>query len=780
MSSAVGAGGRLGAMTSWRPTGRGVEAAYGDHALAVTVLDPGLVRIRLGLDRRFAPRRSWAVTEPDSAWPGAAVEVRDGARGVVMATEELEIVLYPTGGAVDVHTRAGADVWSDGDVGGPSWSSETGIACWTKRLPADRRHYGLGERTGLLEKGRRRYTCWTTDEWRQQGPTTDPLYVAIPFLFSLDPDGSACGLFLDNTHRTTVDLADVDGGALRLEVSGGVPDHYVVHGPDPAAVLRRFTALVGRMPLPPRWVLGYHHSRWGYESADEIRDVAAGFRRRRIPLDAVHLDIDHMDGFRSFTWDPARFADPAALTSELAADGIRTLCIVDAGIAVEPEYPVYAEGHDRGFFLRTARDRDAPELHRYVWPGLCAFPDFARTEVRDWWGTMYRAYTDVGVAGFLDDMNEPAMHALPLDVEGSPNDEPPPDLPQGGDDEPTTHAEVRNVYANLENRAAYDFLRHERPDERPVLFTRAGFAGLQRHAGVWTGDVTSSFEHLEMSLAQLLNLGLSGVALAGADIGGFFEHCDEELLVRWTQLGALYPFARNHSARGTARQEPWAYGFRAEAACRRALELRYRLLPYLYTLFAEASATGAPVLRPLFWSFAHDRRTHAIADEALLGDALLVAPVLRPGKEAREVYLPAGRWTDLRSRTQHDGPTWILVDAPLDGAIPMFARGGSIVPLGPRLEWTDQRPLDPLTLEVFPDADGRALGALYEDDGRSPAHETGSFARTTLTHANGVLASRRVGGYEPAPRTVHVVVTTPQGIETGAVQDGAKWEIRPG
>jgi alpha-glucosidase len=745
---------RLGALTGWNGTGRGIKATYGDHCLSIAVLEPGLARVRVARHGIFAPRRSWSVVPSDDAWPPTVFETSNDGDHVCVRTSEVEIRLARSGGTVDVHTVDGRPVCIDGPMGGPAWEADGRRGRWTKQAPCTRRFFGFGERTGLLDKSGMRYTCWTTDEWRQQGPTTDALYVAIPFFLGLDVDGIAHGIFLNNTFRTAFDLSDLAAGTLLLEVEGGELDYYVIYGPDPAHVVQRFCRIVGRPSLPPRWALGYHQSRWGYENADQIRHVARELRSRGIPADAIHLDIDHMDGCRTFTWDGDAFPDPAALISELGEQGLRVLCVVDAGIKAETGYRVYREGTEGSRFLRRSRRATAPEFRGYVWPGLCVFPDFLRDEVRDWWGTQYRAYTNVGVAGFLNDMNEPAMHSVPLELDTSPNCEPPADLPHGDEDEPATHAEVRNVYANQENRATVDFLQRERPGMRPLVLTRAGFAGLQRDAAVWTGDNASRFEHLEMSLPQILNLGLSGVSFAGADIGGFFESCGDELLIRWTQLGAFYPFARNHSAKDTTPQEPWVRGARTEAACRRAIELRYRLLPYLYTLFREAAEDGTPILRPLFWHFPADPATHAIADEALVGDALLIAPVLRPGKQAREVYLPEGTWIDLRSRRSHVGPAWVLADAPLSGDLPIYARGGCIVPFGPLIQWSDQRPVDPLRLEVFPDDRGQATGTLYEDDGVSMAYQDGCFAVSDYAFREGHLSASRTGGYEPPCRSV--------------------------
>ena len=743
------------------------------------------MRVRLARDGRLAPRRSWAVARPDEAYPTVELEAVGRNGGVRVATGELVIDIQAEAGRVCVSDPAGRVILADGLTGGPAWQADSGRAWWTKHMPDDERYFGFGERTGLLDKRGRRYTCWTTDEWRHQAPSTDALYVAIPFFLGLSRAGRAYGVFLNNTFRTAFDLTAVQAAELRMAIEGGELDYYVLHGPQPARVLERFTGLVGRMPLPPRWALGYHQARWGYASADEVRHIVAEFRSRRIPLDAIHLDIDHLHGFRVFTWDPDRFPDPASLLADLRADGVRAVSIVDAGVKAEPGYRVYDEGHQRGYFVRRSRAPDAPEFLGHVWPGPCTFPDHARADVRAWWGDQYRADADLGVAGFLNDMNEPAMHDRPYDVPGSDNAEPPLDLPHGSPDEPATHAEVRNVYGLLEDRAAHEGLRRIRPDERPFLLTRAGYAGVQRYAGVWTGDVWSTWEHLEMSLAELLNLGLSGVAFAGADVGGFFGHCGPELLVRWTQLGAFYPFMRNNSAQGTARQEPWVWGERVEAACRRAIEWRYRLLPYLSTVVEEASRTGAPVLRPLLFQYPDDQRTHELADQALLGPDLLLAPVVRPGKTCREVYLPDGAWYDLRSGARHAGSDWLLADAPLEGDLPLFARGGSIIPCAPTVQWTDEQPLDPLILSVFPDEHASAEGELYEDDGHSLAYERGLSCRTRFSYVGpragraGMLSARREGPFAPPPRHVEVHLHGPDRVTSHLLgPDSSSWRTQ--
>lgn len=758
------------AVSSVRRDGDAIVHDPDGGVLVVRLLAPGIVRVRAARDGVFRPRRSWAVTPPDEDFAPLHVDSEPSAEGLRLTAGGLVIEVGEEG-FVRVQSTAGNELLTGCRL---RWDDD-GRVHWTLRPPRGRTCHGLGERTGLLDKSGRRYTCWPTDEWRHQGPETDSLYLPVPFLLVPAPDGRTFGVFLATTFRTTFDLRDVADETITLAAEGGELDAYVIDGPEPATVLERFTGLVGRMPLPPRWALGYHQSRWGYDSAERVLDVARELRARRIPADAVHLDIDHMDGARVFTWDRERFPDPPALVAELASLGLRTVCLVGADVKHEPggSYAVYEEGHERDAFVRTAA---GDELRGYVWPGVCVFPDFLRDDVREWWGGLYGTYVEIGVEGFLDDMNEPAMHDLPVDAPGNENIEPPLDTPHGPPQERVTHAEARNVYALLENEGAHEALRRLAPGRRPFLLTRSGFAGVQRHAGVFTGDQTSTWEHLEMSLPLILNLGLSGIPLAGTDIGGFFGNCDGELLVRWMQLGSLYPLARNHSAKDTTAQEPWAFGPAVEDACRRALELRYRLLPYLYGLFEEASRTGAPVLRPLLFHHAEDPRTHRLSDQALLGRDLLLAPVLRPGVEARAVYLPAGSWCDMRNDERYDGSRWILAEAPLTGELPLFARGGSVVPTGPDLRRVDERPLDPLTLHVVPDVDGRAEGRLYEDDGATEAYRADAAScETRYVYAEGKLAATRSGSFSPTARSVSVVVHG--GGTKGFPLDEPPWEV---
>jgi alpha-glucosidase len=732
--------------------------AAGLARVEITALAPGIVRVRVAPQGTPLARRPWAVDRPAEDWPEVPITLREtdntveldtGALCVAVARHPLRVSFMSGSGEVfaadDAELGCGWRAASTAmALAGGESDPAPALVC-QKVLPPGEHCYGLGERTGMLDKRGSRYTNWTTDTWNH-GPSTDMMYHAIPFLLALHPATGLCyGLYLNNTFRTVFDLGYTRPDRYRLEADGGELDYFVIHGTTPAEVVRGFTALVGRMALPPRWALGYQQSRWSYASEQEVRAVAAGFRAHDLPGEVIYLDIDYMDGFRSFTWNRETFPQPERLLADLRAAGFRMVPIIDPGIKDEPGNLVYDSGVAGGHFLRDA----AGELaHGFVWPGRCVFPDFARAATRAWWAEWHRSLLAAGASGIWNDMNEPSTGGSEI----------PPDAPAGDDARPATFAELRNLYGHLEAQATQAALLAARPDERPFVLTRAGFAGTPRYAAMWTGDNVSSWEHLEMSLPQLSNLGISGVAFCGPDIGGFFGNATPELYARWIELGALYPFARGHSARGSAPHEPWAFGDEVTAIARRYLQLRYRLLPYLYTLIERAAAAGEPLWRPLVYAYPTDPNVTALHDQALVGPDLVVAPVCRPGVRSRQVYLPAGMWHDYWTGEVLAGPLHTLARAPL-GTLPLYARAGAIIPTGAALRYSDERPLDPLTLDAYLGGDAsEARGELYEDDGHTFAYRQDAFRRTRYhyqrTAEGATLTATLEGSYQPAPRTL--------------------------
>jgi alpha-glucosidase len=614
-----------------------------------------------------------------------------------------------------------------------------------KKREEGERYFGCGERTSGLEKTGSHQVFWNVDPPLGHTASFNNLYTSIPFALSMT-NGRAHGLLFDNTGRVEFDLALENEDRSYYGAEGGNLVYYVFCGPTPAEVLTSYTELTGRTPMPPLWALGNQQCRYSYMDEDEVREVARGFRERDIPCDVIYLDIHYMDGYRVFTWNEERFPEPEKLASDLREQGFRVVTIVDPGVKVDENYPVYVEGRERDLFCKKL---DGEEYHNAVWPGICAFPDFTNPETREWWGEIHKALLDRGVAGIWCDMNEPSLFiprnsTMPGHVVH----------PGGPGGEAKYHAQVHNAYGSLMARAVREGLLDLRPDERPFVITRAGYAGLQRHALQWTGDNSSWWEHLWMSMPQLQNLGLCGVAWSGVDVGGFWGDANGELLARFTEFGAFQPFCRNHTAIGTRRQEPWAFGEPFESVCRKMLKLRQRLIPYLYSLFEMCHRTGFPILMPLLFEYPEDETTYTADDEFLLGDALLVAPITRPGIEHRHVYLPQGTWFHYWTGERFDGPAHILAHAPL-GEPPLYVKANTAVPMGPDMAHTGERAMDPLTFLLYPAANASAGElVLYEDAGDGFGYENGEYARRTgfcevLGDVISISLSERDGSFVP-------------------------------
>ncbi|MDX2213334.1 MAG: glycoside hydrolase family 31 protein [Oculatellaceae cyanobacterium bins.114] len=748
------------AVTAVEPHDRGVELVCGEARLRVSILAANLIRVRFVPNGDFLPRRSWAVTRDDAEWETPAFEIEEGEGAVrsssplgviALQTDKIRVLIHRNPCRIACYDTQMQPFASDAELG-LGWRSGS-VASW-KRIEDDEHFYGFGERTGLLDKRSERKTNWTVDAL-DYGSLTDEMYQAIPFFLALRP-GLSYGLFLNSTHWSQFDMGARQSGIWQMETQSSELDYYIIYGPEPAQILDTYTQLTGRMPLPPKWSLGYHQCRWSYESEDVVRELAREFRDRHIPCDVIHLDIDYMRGYRVFTWSPKRFPNPAKLIGDLAANGFKTVSIVDPGVKYEPEadYPIFDQGFERDYFVRKA---DGTLVHGYVWPEKAVFPDFLKPEVREWWGNWQKSLTEAGVAGIWNDMNEPALDDRPFGDEGNKIAFPL-DAPQGAEGERTTHAEAHNLYGLGMAQACAEGLERLR-NERPFVLTRSGFAGIQRWSSVWMGDNHSLWDHLEMSLPMLCNMGLSGVAFVGCDIGGFASNATAELFARWMQVGMLYPLMRGHSAMSTARHEPWVFGDRVETICRDYIELRYRLMPYLYTLFWQASNTGAPILRPLVYEFPNDPKTYTLHDQVMLGPFLMAAPVYRPGVECRAVYLPDGIWYDWWTGERYDGGNYIMAHAPLE-RMPMYVRAGAIIPMRTVTQYVDERPLTELTLWVYP-GDGEWL--LYEDDGRSFDYRSGAYSTTQYRVIQAeqqlhVDIEPRQGSWTPPDREVIVVM----------------------
>ena len=745
----------LESMFAEPPQGNSVTFRNSQGLVSVSILAPDVVRVRMTHGASFGPDYSYAVVKTD--WPSPQAEFAGTKQAETIRTADLEVRVQLSPFRITFYDRAGRLISKDSE--GMAWDGSR-VRCW-KWMPEDEHYFGPGEKGDDLDKRGHAYEMWNTDAYGW-GPTTDPLYVSIPFFLALRA-GRAYGIFFDNTYRTSFDMGKEFSDRYSFGAEGGEINYYFLNGPDPKQVLERYTDLTGRMTLPARWQIGYHQSRYSYYPESMVRFIADNFRERHIPCDALFLDIHYMDGYRIFTWDKSRFPDPAKLLSDLRRQGFRVVTIIDPGVKVDANYWVYQQGLAGNDFVRMP---DGKVYVGKVWPGDASFPDFTWDRVRDWWGSLYKGLIQDGVAGFWNDMNEPSIFdvpskTLPLDAV----------FYDRGLHSP--HAKVHNVYGMLMSEATRDGILKYRPNERPLVITRDTYAGGQRYAAVWTGDNSSTWAHLRLSLPELMNMGLSGLALVGADIGGFALSPSPELYTRWLETGVFYPYCRTHTEFGSRNQEPWSYGNRREQINRQSIELRYRLLPYFYNVFHRSAETGLPVMRALLLDYPDDAKAVATQDEFLLGDDLLVAPVLKDGEVSRSVYLPKGEWYDFWSRRRYAGPVEIRADAPLD-RIPVFARGGAVIPTQQVVEYTDQAPINPLTLEVYPQGDSSR--DYYEDDGLSYDYRKGGYLEQTFTvKTDGnritVATSTRKGSYEPPARALEIKIhgehCAPRQVESG-------------
>lgn len=686
-------------------------------AARIEALAPDLFRLRL--ERGGVPPPIDSMALAGMAWesPETASQ-RIGAREC-LATE-CGVFSWDRHGAWQLCDAGGFVVFSA--AARATGFSRDGTPGLTLDLIEHESIFGLGEVTGTLDRRGTVREFWNIDVLGHAPaihPALPSLYVSIPFALSLR-HGRAAGIFWDNPGRQRWDLGSADPDRWRLEADSGDIDLYLFLGPTVASVLGRYAQLTGTMPLPPEWALGYHQSRYSYETQARVEAVAREFQKRDLPCDAIHLDIHHMHGYRVFTVGKG-FPDLKAMTRKLLRQGIRTVAIVDPAVKDDPRFPVLRRGIRKKAFVQTADGNS--DFVGEVWPGKARFPDFLNAEVRAWWGDEQRTLLDLGVAGVWNDMNEPANFARPDKTL-------PPDAIHRTDAGLRPHATVHNLYGQAMAQASREGLLRHRPDERPFVVTRAGYAGIQRHAIVWTGDTSSHWDHLRDAVPMLLNLSLSGVPFCGGDVGGFLGNATPELFVRWLQFAAFTPFFRNHSNLGTRDQEPWAFGPEIEAIARETLRLRYQLLPLLYCLSQRAANEGEPLIRPLLYHYTNDPIAVACNSQFLLGRDLLIAPVLEPGCPARSVYLPNDVWYDFWTGERIVGGRSVLAQTPLE-RIPVYVRAGTLLPLAPARNSTREPLGDTLQLHLWPGPEG--VLHWYEDDGHSRAHESGLFHRRTIT-----------------------------------------------
>lgn len=583
-----------------------------------------------------------------------------------------------------------------------------------KEMQGDECFYGLGDKTGFLNKRHYGYTMWNTDNPAPQVDSFQALYKSIPFFITLRKN-SVYGLFFDNTYRSYFDMGKESEQYFGFGSDKGNLDYYYIAGDNMKEVVKGYTYLTGTVPLPQMWTLGYHQSRWGYKDEKDIKMIAKMFRSSDIPCDAIHLDIDYMDKYKVFTWDKERYQNPLKAVQNLAKQGFKVVTIVDPGVRVEKGYSVYDEGVENNYFVTNP---DGSIYENSVWPGDAVFPDFGKDKVRVWWGNQHNSLLEAGVRGIWNDMNEPASFKGEL----------PEDIVFWDEEEKTNHEKMHNVYGHNMAKATYEALKRF-DGKRPFIITRACFSGSQKYTTGWTGDNHSIWAHLQMAIPQLCNLGLSGMSFVGTDIGGFGSDTTPELLVRWIQIGCFSPLCRNHSALGTRNQEPWQFGEKVLNIYRKYVKLRYAFIPYYYDLFFEGEQTGLPIMRPLVLEYEKDKNVKNCNDEFLIGENILVSPIIEQGATHKTVYLPEGIWYDFWTKEKIEGKRHFTIEASLD-MCPIYIKRGSVIPNFEEQSYIAEKELNNLILDLYP---GEGVYQHYQDNGEDFAYREGAFNQYQFT-----------------------------------------------
>lgn len=702
---------QAGDFISLQKINNGVEIKGNNVQLQLSVYAPSIIRVR-AVNDSFANDFSYAVVQ---APEGNFSSINETNNEIVLQTDSLKVVVDKHPLRIEFYNKE--NKWLNGDDKniGISWLGNS-VTAYQHLFP-DERFIGLGEKTGNLDRRGSSYVNWNEDNYGYN-TNQDPLYSTMPFFIGIH-DHSTFGLFFDNTYKSYFNFGgSTDDKMYSFGADDGEMNYYFIYEKTVTKIITDYTSLTGRIPMPPLWSLGYQQSRYSYMSQDELLNVAKKLREEKIPADVVYCDIDYMDDYKVFTWNPKTYSNPKSLTDELKKMDFHLVTIIDPGIKIENGYKAYDEGVSNNFFARY------PNGEFYtgsVWAGRSHFPDFTKAAARKWWGENFSVLTNNGVTGFWNDMNEPSVWGQNI-----------PDLIQFGQRDTTaTLAKVRNIYGMQMARSTYEGTRKLMNGQRPFVLSRAGYSGIQRYSAMWTGDNNPTDEHMLLGYRLINSMGISGEPYVGMDIGGFSGDPSPQLMVRWMSLGTFTPMFRNHTAKNNLAHEPWMWGEDNLNMMRNSISLRYELLPYIYSAFYEAHSLGTPVNRTLAIGYTFDDKVYNtdFQNEFLFGKNILVAPATST-QQMLNVYLPKGNWYRLFSDQTYAGQNSFYVNAALD-SLPVFVKAGAIIPMQNVVQSTADNGDGILKLNIWY-GDSASNFVYYEDDGNSYEYEKGNYYKRNI------------------------------------------------
>jgi len=673
--------------------------------LQITVQRDSVLRFRYATSGVFEKDFSYAITKYASRGYNF-LEITEDKDNYIITTSKIICLVAKLDMRVAMYDAKDNMLICEDEVGfhwEESYEFGGDVVKMTKTAQEGESYYGLGDKPVDNNLKGKRFENWVTDSYAYE-KNSDPIYKAIPFYTGLHHK-KAYGIFFDNSFRSFFDFCHERRNITSFWAQGGEMNYYFIYGPEMSDVVSIYTDLTGKPhELPALWTLGYHQCKWSYYPESQVTAIADKFRKLKIPCDALYLDIDYMEGFRCFTWSKEYFPEPKRMVKELADKGFKTIVIIDPGIKIDKDYSVYQEGLEKDYFCKRA---DGPYMKGKVWPGECYFPDFTNPEVREWWSNLFKELVeDIGVKGVWNDMNEPAV----MDVPGKtfPND-----VRHDYDGNRCSHRKAHNVYGMQMARATYQGLKKFSYPKRPFVITRAAYSGTQRYTSSWTGDNIASWEHLTIANIQAQRMCMSGFSFIGSDIGGFAEQPNGELYARWMQLGIFHPFCRTHSSGDHGDQEPWSFGPNVTNIVRKFIEIRYQLLPYLYTAFWRYANEGVPILKSLVLFDQKDPHNYYRNDEFIFGEKILACPITEPNAKGRRMYFPFGNWYSFWTDEVIEGGQELWVDADID-SMPIFVKEGAIIPKYPIQQYVGEKEIDELVLDVYYKA-GEETSQVFED-----------------------------------------------------------------
>lgn len=696
--------------------------AYNGVALQITVVRDSVIRFRYATTGKFDNDFSYGVTIHASRGYNK-LEVSEDKDHFIITTSKLICKVTKANMRVSILDAKDGRVINEDELGfhwEESYHLGGNIVKMSKVSHRTESYYGLGDKPVQVSLKGRRFENWSTDSYAF-GKETDPIYKAIPFYTGIH-DNKAYGIFFDNTFKSHYDFAHERRNITSFWADGGEMNYYFIYGPQMQDVVANYTDLTGKPhTLPPLWALGFHQCKWSYYPESNVKEITQKFRDLSIPCDAIYLDIDYMDGFRCFTWDKNHFPDPKRMVKELEEDGFKTVVIIDPGIKIDHEYSVFKEALDKDYFCKRA---DGPYMKGKVWPGECYFPDYTRPEVREWWSGLFKELIeDIGVKGVWNDMNEPAVMEVP-------NKTFPDDVRHDYDGNPCSHRKAHNIYGMQMARATYHGLKKYSYPKRPFVITRSAYSGTQRYTSSWFGDNVATWEHLWVANVQAQRMAMSGFSFAGSDIGGFAEQPQGELFARWIQMGIFHVFCRVHSSGDHGDQEPWEFGDDITDIVRKFIELRYQLLPYLYTAFWKYAEEGTPIIKSLVLYDQEDIHTHYRSDEFVFGDHILVCPIMEPNAKGRRMYIPRGNWYNFWTDEVVIGGKEMWVNADID-SIPVFIKEGAVIPKYPVQQYVGEKEFDEITLDIYYKK-GKEKSQLFDDAHDGFDYKKGRYSLRTF------------------------------------------------